>query len=268
MRVEVQAPPNRQKLCTLHSASRRGVSSRSLRSSGSQRSQACVCLCSQQYSLQLGSPSSDSVRAALSVRRRRCHQITQQFAALAAESSMSLEDQRSHGRAITLRLLRFPSNHPWFRRTFVVTFCVRASHADVCPELLQDAGEPRDHVQDGAPHRGCRLVHQVVKLRDMALHVRVLLAQQACARCIVRSGPGSPVLAAKRVERVLRKRLLTHIPTIAFPQSTRGARGPHPALHRAVAPWPSSIAHSVPVLSVTWAWPSSTCQCKVQPHWA
>ena len=52
------------------------------------------------------------------------------------------------GRTMALRLLRFPSNcsHTWFQRTFVVTFCVRASHADVCPELLQDAREPGDHI--------------------------------------------------------------------------------------------------------------------------
>ena len=49
--------------------------------------------------------------------------------------------KRSHGRTIALRLLRFSSNcsHSWFRRTFVVTFFVETSHADVYPELLQDA---------------------------------------------------------------------------------------------------------------------------------
>ena len=150
------------------------LSSRSLRNSGSQRSQACDCLCSRQHSLQLGPPSSDSMRAALSVRRRRCHQITQQLGAFAAQSSISLEDSRSHGHSIALRFLRFSSNcsHPWFRRTFVVTLCMQASHADVCPELLQDTREPGDHVQDGAPHLGCRfvvLLHPVVGLWDMAL---------------------------------------------------------------------------------------------------
>ena len=175
----MQAPPNRTVHALLCQQQRR-LSSRSLRSSGSQRSQVCVCLCSQQHSFQLGSPSSDNMRAALSVRRRRCHQITQQLGAFAAQSSISLEDQRSHGHTITLRFLRFPSDcsHPWFRRTFVVTFCVRASHADVHPELLQDAREPGDHIQkkDGAPHHRCCFVvvsHPVVELRDMALQVRV-----------------------------------------------------------------------------------------------
>ena len=40
-----------------------------------------ACLRSQKHSFQLGSPSSDSMRAALSVRRRPCHQITQQLGA-------------------------------------------------------------------------------------------------------------------------------------------------------------------------------------------
>ena len=40
---------------------------------------SCVCLCSQQYSLQLGSPSSNCMRAALPIRGRRCHQIAQQL---------------------------------------------------------------------------------------------------------------------------------------------------------------------------------------------
>ena len=55
-----------------------------------------------------------------------------------------LEDQRSYSH--------------WFRRSYIVTFCVRASHADVYPELLQDAREQGDHVQDGAPHLGRRFV--------------------------------------------------------------------------------------------------------------
>ena len=73
--------------------------------------------------------------------RRGCHQITQQLGFFAAQSSISLKDQRSHGRAVSLRFLRFTSYRcrPWFRRTFVVTFCVRALHADVFPELSQDA---------------------------------------------------------------------------------------------------------------------------------
>ena len=57
----------------------------------------CVCLLVQ--SAALSPPSSDSVWAALSVCRRRCHQITQQLGAFTAQSSISLEDQRSHGRS-------------------------------------------------------------------------------------------------------------------------------------------------------------------------
>ena len=101
MTIAMPAPPNK----TMHSllCQQRRLSSRSLHNSGSQRSQVCVCLCSQQNPFQLSPPSSDSMRAALSVCRRRCHQITQQLGALAAQSSMSFEDQRSHGRTITLR---------------------------------------------------------------------------------------------------------------------------------------------------------------------
>ena len=51
-------------------------------------------LCQQQHSFQLGSPSSDSMRGALSVRSRRCHQVAQQLGALAAKSSVRVKDQR------------------------------------------------------------------------------------------------------------------------------------------------------------------------------
>ena len=39
----------------------------------------------------------------------------------------------------------------------------------------------------------------------------------------------------------------------------------HPASHHVVAPWPSSIAHSVTVPSVIRAWPSSLCQSPGPP---
>ena len=56
---------------------------------------------------------------------------------------------------------------------FVVKFCMRAWHADVYPELLQDTWEPGGHVQDGAA-RFVVLLHPVVELRVMALHVCVV----------------------------------------------------------------------------------------------
>ena len=229
MRVAIQAPTR-----TVHALlcqQQKRLSSRSIRSSETQRSQVFVCLCSQQYSFQLGPPSSDSMRAAQSVRTGRCRQITQQLGALTAQSSKSLEDQSSHGRTTALRLLRFPSNcsHSWFRRTFVATFCMRASHADVNPELLQDAREPGDHIQDGAPHHKCCFVvvsHPVVELREMALQVRVApcLLNEPAQGVLNRTVPGSPLLAAKRVERVRRQRVLAHVSIVALPQSARGAR--------------------------------------------
>ena len=149
MRVARQTPPNRQKLCTFYSAiSRRGSAagrSATLEPSARRFVSACEVRITRS---QQGSPSSDSMRDALSICCHGSHQITQQFGALAAQSSISLEDQRSHGHSMALRFLRFPSNcsHSWFRRAFVVTFCMRTSPADVYPELLQDTREP------GGPH--------------------------------------------------------------------------------------------------------------------
>ena len=156
----------------------RRLSSWSFCNSGAQRSQVCVCLRSEEHSLQLGSPSSNSVRAALPTCRRRRHQFAQQLGALTAQSSISLEDQRSHGHSITLRFLHFSSkcSCSWFRRTIVVAFCMWASHTDVDPELLQDTREPGNHIQDSAPHHWCCPVFvsdPIVELRDMALHVRI-----------------------------------------------------------------------------------------------
>ena len=124
----MRAPPNRTVHALLCQPQRR-LSSRTLRSSGSQRLQVCVCLCSHQYSFQLGPPSSDSMRAALPVRRRHCHQITQQLGAFPAQSSKSLEDQRSHGRTVTLRFLRFSSDccQPWFSLSLSVSLSVSLS---------------------------------------------------------------------------------------------------------------------------------------------
>ena len=228
MRVARQTPPNRKNDAHSTSAITKGGSAagRSAALDPSALKHVSACAVSSTRS-PLGPPSSDSVWAALSVRRRRCLPVAQQLGSFTAQPSTSHENKRSHGRTMALRL-RFTSfcSRPWFRRTFVVTFCVRTSHADVCPELLQDAWEPGD------PHLGCCIIvvaHQVVELRDMALHVRVsscLFNQpaQGVLDRTVRSGPSSPVLATERVERVLGQRLLTHVPIMSFPQSTRGAR--------------------------------------------
>ena len=92
---------------TLLCQQQRRLNSRSLCDSGTQRLQVCVCLCSQQHSFQLGPPSSNRMRAALPIRRRRCHQITQQLGSFAAQSSINLKGQRSLFRTVSLRFLLF-----------------------------------------------------------------------------------------------------------------------------------------------------------------
>ena len=71
---------------------------------------------------------------------------------------------------MALRLLRFPRNcsHTWFQRTFVVTFCVRASHADVYPELLQDAQ---------GPETTSKMAHRIVGAALLLSHPVVELAR-------------------------------------------------------------------------------------------
>ena len=129
---------------------------------------------------------------------------------------------KSHGRTITFRLLRFPSNCS--HGTFVVTFCMRASHADVHPELLLDSQEPGEWV----PLRCCFSPSRRAQGHGAPCPRSPVLAQKACARCAGLRGAvwpcPPPVVAAKRVERVRRQRLLAHAPIIAFPQSTRAAR--------------------------------------------
>ena len=153
VRVAMEAPPNRTKAHTTLPAAEEA-----------QQQVApllwiptiavCVCLCSQ-HSLQLGLnlPTACGLHCPFATAV-----ATKSRSAFAAQSSTSLEDQRSHGRTKTLRLLRLSSNcsHPRFRRTFFVTFCMRASHADVYPELLQDTREPREQIQNSAPRRGWR----------------------------------------------------------------------------------------------------------------
>ena len=99
-----------------------------------------------------GPPSADSMRAALSVRRRRCHQITHQLGALAAQSSIILEDQRSHDRTITLRFLRFPATvaAPGFDALSLYRCaCGTLTSIHIC---CRTPGNQETHVQDGAPH--------------------------------------------------------------------------------------------------------------------
>ena len=174
-----------------------------------------------------------------------------------------------------LRLLRFPSNcsHTWFQRTFVVTFCVRASHADVYPEwfagrLGQETTSKMAHPTLGAAslslltkeHRGHGAPSRV------ASYMLNEPAQGVLDRT-VRSCSWLP-RTCSRTSGLRRQRMLANAPSLPFriPQSTRGARA---RVWRCTDSWrrkPSSIAHSAPVLSVTCAWPSSTYQYQVRPH--
>ena len=156
----------------------------------------------------------------------------------------------------------------WFRRAYGETFRIRATRADVYPELLQETREPGDHVQDGAPHLGYRFVfvfHTIVELQDMALHVRVTACMldkpvQRAQDCSVRSGPGSLALAAKNVKMVLSQRLFAHVSVIASAQGTQ--RGPASG----VAPSRSAVAILHWAFRNTCAWPSTSCQCLVHQH--
>ena len=101
----------------------------------------------------------------------------------------------------------------------------------------------------------------------MALQVRAALClpdepAQGVLDRTARSGPGFPVLAAKRVVRVRRQRLLPHMsPSLPF----RRAHVEHgPA--SGVAPSRSVVTILHHAFCVTCAWPSSTCQCQVRPN--
>ena len=124
------------------------------------------------------------------------------------------------------------------------------------------------------PHLGCCFVvvaYPVEELGDMALQVRVspcLFNQpaQGVLDRTMRSGPGSPVLGSKTGGKGGSPEIVCTCPRHCLSEEHTWSAGLHLALHRVVAPQPSSIAHSVPVLSVTCAGPSSTCQCQVRPH--
>ena len=105
-------------------------------------------------------------------------QFAQQIGALTAQSSIRLENQRSHCRSPAFRFLRlsWKCSRPWSRRTVAVTFCRRASHADIDPELVQNTGEPGDHIQHRRPHHWCRtffVTMPIKKLRDMSFEIRI-----------------------------------------------------------------------------------------------
>ena len=61
MRVAIQAPPKQTCARSILPATEEAQQQVALQLRSSQRSQVCVCLCSQQHSLQVGPPSSDSI---------------------------------------------------------------------------------------------------------------------------------------------------------------------------------------------------------------
>ena len=116
------------------------------------QSSLCLCFCLCQTNLHMRVARQTPPNRIKTTRTPLCHRSSWVLrrpiacgvhcpfgAAEVTKSSTSLEDQRSHGHSIAFRFLRFPSNcsRPCFRRTFVVSFCMRAPHADVYPELLQ-----------------------------------------------------------------------------------------------------------------------------------
>ena len=146
MKVAMQAPPNR----TVHAPLCQQQAQAAGRSATLDPSaRKCVCLLAQSATLvpaassifrqhvgctvRLPSPLPPSPAATWCPRRPVFHKSQRPTIAR---------------RTIALRFLSFTRNcsHSWFRRTFVATFCMRASHADVYPELLQDAREPGDHI--------------------------------------------------------------------------------------------------------------------------
>ena len=101
--------PDKSKIA-LYSANGRGGSAACLSATWEPSARKYVsCLRSQQHSLQLSSPSPNSMRAAPSIGRHRRHQFTQQPGAFIAQSSISLEDQRPHGGSITFRFSVSPA---------------------------------------------------------------------------------------------------------------------------------------------------------------
>ena len=154
---------------------------------------ASMCLLAQSGAL---------VPAGFPIVRHRRHHLAQQLGALTAQTSIRFENQRSHGRSIAFRFLRLPCkcSRPWTPRTVFVTFCMRASHADIDPQLVQDTREPGDHIQYRTPHHWCFpffVNMPITKHRDMSFEIRMapcLLDESAwrASDCSLWSGSGPP----------------------------------------------------------------------------
>ena len=82
---------------------------------------------------------------------------------------------------------------------------MRASHADVYPEQLQDAREPGYHVQDRTPHHGCYPVFvsdTIVEFGYVPFQVSIPSclsneSAQGALDCSVRSVSGSSIMQQK-----------------------------------------------------------------------
>ena len=105
------------------------------------------------------------------------------------QSNRSRPISHTSQRPATALLLHIASVSPaypnpqrlWFPRTFVVTFCMRAPHADVYPKLLQDFWEAGDNVHNRATeHRfgiGLR-GHPIVQPRAVRLEISPRFGEQ------------------------------------------------------------------------------------------
>ena len=86
------------------------------------------------------------------------HQVSQSLGALISKPAVRFKDQRPHSSDISLRPLELARSRsdPWLQRTDSATFCMRATHGDVHPELLRDIQgtrrqRPRPHQVAASP---------------------------------------------------------------------------------------------------------------------
>ena len=198
----------------------------------------------------------------------------QQLVSFAAQSSMSHKDQRSHGRAISLRFLLIPQLlQPHLVSMHFRCNCSACRHCTLTSiqSCCRTPGNPQTTSKMAHLTLGCCIAvvaHSVMELRDMALHVRVSSCSfyQGVPDRTVQSGPRSPCVGSRTGGRGAQPAIAHTCPHHCLHAEHTWSAGLHLVSHRVAALLPSSIEHSVAVLSVTCAWPSSSCQCKFSLH--